>query len=633
MFLFFIGSLTFEREKTMQEPQRTVPVSWREYLTGYRDTLGVLAWVWSELTTKEGRRWMLVFLGLNAVALLVFIVQPLAYAPFITGISDGRTQLVVLALAALACLALTQLTLGLLNSYARERLWGKNLLRMHDRVNELYLEKSLGQHVAEGTELNHESIEKAKGRIYTLQEMALFETTSIIMTILLSLCLLWYLEWRIACALSVLLAGHLAWSLYLNYHVVIEMTPIEKEFRAEHRENIERMEKIVRVKTSGKSASEQRRLSRWFASTIEKDRRFWIWYSWQSTWRESIGRIVWLSAIAYGGYRVYAGFEDIGFLAPLFVWTTQVVQNLWYFGHAERRINEQIPYIRAMREALTTRTAFAEDEGVSVNSNEPLAVRFDHVGMKYGEEVEGHLTNTLRDITFSIAPGERVALIGPSGAGKSTIMKLLLRFMDPSEGMIWVNGHRLADLRLTSWMERVGYIPQDAEILDGTIRYNLTFGLSAERQAAVTDDELWDVMRLLRIDFGARLVHGLDTVVGRNGMKLSGGERQRLMAGAAVIKRPVFMVIDEATSSLDSTTEKAVQEGLQQVLSGPAGALIVAHRLSTVRTMCDRFMVLRRLEETPSGEAQLEATASSFEELYRVSPTFRQLADDQGIRL
>jgi ABC-type multidrug transport system fused ATPase/permease subunit len=140
-------------------------------------------------------------------------------------------------------------------------------------------------------------------------------------------------------------------------------------------------------------------------------------------------------------------------------------------------------------------------------------------------------------------------------------------------------------------------------------------------------------MRLLQIDFGKRLTHGLDTLVGKDGMKLSGGQAQRLMIGAAVIKDPIFMVIDEATSSLDSQTEKLVQEGLETILDGPIGALIIAHRLSSVRSLCTRFLVLRPLEDVPEGGSQIEADASSFEELYACSPTFRQLADAQHLKI
>ena len=149
----------------------------------------------------------------------------------------------------------------------------------------------------------------------------------------------------------------------------------------------------------------------------------------------------------------------------------------------------------------------------------------------------------------------------------------------------------------------------------------------------MTDEEVWGLMRLLEIDFGQRLDKGLDTKVGKHGLKLSGGQAQRLMIGAAVIGKPWFMVIDEATSSLDSTTERKVQRGLSKILSGNTSALIVAHRLSTVRHLCTKFVVLRPAEQVKEGESQVEAIASSFEELYLCSPTFRSLADDQEIKI
>ena len=143
--------------------------------------------------------------------------------------------------------------------------------------------------------------------------------------------------------------------------------------------------------------------------------------------------------------------------------------------------------------------------------------------------------------------------------------------------------------------------------------------------------KLWQLMQSLKIDFGARLHNGLNTLVGRHGLKLSGGQAQRVMIGAAVAKQPRLMVIDEATSSLDSTTEREVQEGLAEALKEGVTALIVAHRLSTVRNLCDRFVVMRPLEGLQDGESQIEAVASSFEELAKISPTFRQLAEDQGV--
>ncbi|HBP00083.1 TPA: hypothetical protein DD617_02755 [Candidatus Uhrbacteria bacterium] len=160
---------------------------------------------------------------------------------------------------------------------------------------------------------------------------------------------------------------------------------------------------------------------------------------------------------------------------------------------------------------------------------------------------------------------------------------------------------------------------------------NLLYGVQSERQSQVTENDLWKVVKRLQIHFGKRLTHGLQTRVGRHGLKLSGGQAQRLMIGAAAAREPRFMIIDEATSSLDSTTERQVQQGLAEVLGEGMGALIIAHRLSTVRDLCGKFVVLRPIDGVQGEEAQIEAVASSFEELYLLSSTFRQLADDQGI--
>jgi ATP-binding cassette subfamily B protein len=273
------------------------------------------------------------------------------------------------------------------------------------------------------------------------------------------------------------------------------------------------------------------------------------------------------------------------------------------------------------------------ESAVELTPDQPIGVEFRDVSQVFHEGTNGSArpTRILDGISFSVEPGEKVALLGDSGAGKTALMRLAQRFRDPSEGAVVVGGHDLRDVQLRSWARLVGYIPQQAQVLDGTIRYNLLYGLPEDEQAQVTDDELWRVMRLLKIDFGKRLIDGLDTVVGRRGIKLSGGQAQRLMIGAAVLKRPRFMVIDEATSSLDSTTERAVQDGLQTLLGHDVSALVVTHRLSTVRNLCTKFVVLRAAEDVPAGESQIEAIADSFEELYAVSPTFRRLALDQGI--
>jgi ABC-type multidrug transport system fused ATPase/permease subunit len=201
--------------------------------------------------------------------------------------------------------------------------------------------------------------------------------------------------------------------------------------------------------------------------------------------------------------------------------------------------------------------------------------------------------------------------------------------MDPTEGRILIDGVDLREVNLGTWLTQIGYVAQQFEVFNGTIRYNLTYGLSEERKRTITDQDIWDIMRTLQIDFGDRLNDGLDTRIGYNGIKLSGGQNQRLMIGAAALKEPRFMIIDEATSSLDATTERLVQDGLEKVLDN-CGALIVTHRLNTVRRICDRFILIDRID---GRGGTIQAVANSFEELADISDTFRTLAADQGIEL
>ena len=265
-----------------------------------------------------------------------------------------------------------------------------------------------------------------------------------------------------------------------------------------------------------------------------------------------------------------------------------------------------------------------------VIAEQPFHIQFQAVGYHYEHQTDDkNATPTLENVSFSIEPGEKVALIGPSGAGKSTIMKLLLRYMDPTEGRILIDGVDLRNMHLGTWLTQIGYVAQQFEVFNGTIRYNLTYGLSEERKEKITDDDIWEIMRTLQIDFGDRLNEGLDTRIGYNGIKLSGGQNQRLMIGAAALKEPRFMIIDEATSSLDATTERLVQDGLEKVLDH-CGALIVTHRLNTVRRICDRFILIDR---TDGRGGMVQAVANSFEELADISETFRTLAADQGIEL
>ena len=200
------------------------------------------------------------------------------------------------------------------------------------------------------------------------------------------------------------------------------------------------------------------------------------------------------------------------------------------------------------------------------------------------------------------ASGEQVALVGPSGAGKTTITYLVPRFYDPDEGTITLDGHDLRDLRQDDLRQHIGMVTQETFLFHASVIENLRYA-----KPDATEEEIVAATRAANIhDFIAELPEGYDTVVGERGFRLSGGEKQRLSIARALLKDPAILVLDEATSSLDSTSEHLIQEALETLLRGRT-AIIIAHRLSTVLG-ADRILVMEkgRLVQVGSHEGLVE---------------------------
>jgi len=192
----------------------------------------------------------------------------------------------------------------------------------------------------------------------------------------------------------------------------------------------------------------------------------------------------------------------------------------------------------------------------------------------------------IKDLSFQVPAGHRVAIVGPSGAGKSTISRLLFRFYDVTAGAIRIDGHDIADATQISIRAAIGMVPQDTVLFNDTIRYNIRYG-----RWEASDAEVEEAARLAQIDQFIRLApKGYETEVGERGLKLSGGEKQRVAIARTILKGPPILLLDEATSALDSHTEKEIQDALDRVSTGRT-TLVIAHRLSTI-VGADQIIVL-----------------------------------------
>jgi ATP-binding cassette subfamily B protein len=217
----------------------------------------------------------------------------------------------------------------------------------------------------------------------------------------------------------------------------------------------------------------------------------------------------------------------------------------------------------------------------------------------------------LQDVNFTIEPGQLAALVGPSGAGKTTITYLIPRLYDPTDGRVLLDGHNLKEVALDSLSDSIGMVTQDTYLFYDTIKANMLYA-----RPDATPAEIVAAAKAANIhDFVAGLPDGYDTVVGERGYRLSGGERQRIAIARVILKDPQILVLDEATSHLDSLSEALIQEALQRVMKGRT-SLVIAHRLSTILA-ADKILVMENGRLAESGtHAELLENGGLYTSLY-----------------
>jgi ATP-binding cassette subfamily B protein len=213
--------------------------------------------------------------------------------------------------------------------------------------------------------------------------------------------------------------------------------------------------------------------------------------------------------------------------------------------------------------------------------NSKTEIKFSNISFGYDER-----RTVIKDISFEVPNGKKVAIVGPTGAGKSTISRLLFRFYDPTNGSIYINDENINSISQHSLRKIIGVVPQDTVLFNDTIHYNISYG-----DPKASEDDIINAAKNADIhDFVISLPDGYETIVGERGLKLSGGEKQRVAIARTFLKNPKILFFDEATSALDSTTEKEIQKNLENISKNKT-TLIIAHRLSTA-AYADNIIVL-----------------------------------------
>jgi subfamily B ATP-binding cassette protein MsbA len=315
-----------------------------------------------------------------------------------------------------------------------------------------------------------------------------------------------------------------------------------------------------------------------------------------------------------GGRLVLDGTLTPGSLVQFLLYAITVAASVGALASLFGSYQEAVGAVKRVFELLETKPQIEEPKNpVRLHLPARGHVRFETVHFAYA----AGLPEVLGGVSFEIAPGEVVALVGVSGAGKTTVASLLPRFWDVGGGRITLDGHDVRNLALADLRGAIGLVPQEPTLFSGTVRENIEYAVVGDR--VPTDAEIVAASRAAHAhEFVERLPDGYDTRVGERGVKLSGGQRQRLAIARVFLKNPAVVVLDEATSSLDSESEALVEQAMEELLRGRS-TLIIAHRLSTVRR-ADRVLVIDKgaIVEEGSHDALL-ARNGQYARLYKRS--------------
>jgi ABC-type multidrug transport system fused ATPase/permease subunit len=318
-----------------------------------------------------------------------------------------------------------------------------------------------------------------------------------------------------------------------------------------------------------------------------------------------------VAVLWYGSKLVAAGEMSIGDLTGFIIYTMFIGGSIGGLGDLYGQIQRAVGASERLREILDQSSETDLDKEEMPVSAVAGNIEFKEVLFSYPSRKD---VEVLKKVSFSIKSGEKVALVGHSGAGKSTIIQLLMRFYDLDSGQISLDNRNIKDYNLLAYRQLLGIVPQEVILFGGTIRENIAYGKTNATEAEIIEA----AQKANAYKFIQTFPDGLDTIVGERGVKLSGGQRQRIAIARAILKDPIILILDEATSSLDAESEQAVQEALETLMKNRT-TIIIAHRLATIRK-ADKIYVLDKghIAEAGTHEQLLDVESGVYNSLVKL---------------
>jgi ATP-binding cassette subfamily B protein len=535
---------------------------------------------------------------------------PLVLKDIVDSLDVNETDLLVLPLALLVMYGLLRLASSLFNElrdavFARVRHGSMRSVSL--KVLEHLHRLSLRYHLERKTGGLSRDIERGTRSVSSLMNYMVFSILPILVEITL--------------IAGILLTRYNVWFAVITFvsvTVYIAFTMIVTEWRMKYRvemnqfdsrANTQAIDSLLNYETVKYFGNERYELQRYDDSL----------HSWETA---AVNSQTSLSALNFGqaaiiatgvtlimilaAQGVVAGTMTLGDLVLVNAFLLQLFIPLNFLGIVYSQLKHALTDMHLMFDVLDREPEIIDRPGARDLDAGNAGVRFEHVSFAYDPD-----RPILHDVSFSIAPGQKVAVVGPSGAGKSTLARLLFRFYDVTQGRILINNQDISRVTQDSLRRTIGIVPQDTVLFNESLLYNIAYA-----RPDATREDIEHAARLANIhNFIQGLPQGYATIVGERGLKLSGGEKQRVAIARAILKDPRILVFDEATSSLDSHSEQAILEALHEAAAHHT-TLVIAHRLSTVID-ADQILVMEAGRITESGvHQQLLAEGGTYAKLW-----------------